>query len=72
MSQVSGTELHAWLAKHHPKLAKQVVFITGGAFTPKARDYLASVDNLTLEKPFNAAELRQRVANAVRIGRQQN
>lgn len=53
MPRVSGVDLHKWLVQFNPKLAKQVIFITGGAFTPRAWDYLNKVDNLRLEKPFD-------------------
>jgi signal transduction histidine kinase/CheY-like chemotaxis protein len=62
MSTMSGTDLHEWLVAHHPRLARQVVFLSGGAFTPKASAYLTSVGNIKLEKPVDKAELI-RVAN---------
>ena len=65
MPEMSGMELHAWLAAHHPALAEQVVFVTGGAFTPRATDYLTSVGNLRIEKPFDAANLTRLVAELV-------
>jgi hypothetical protein len=37
------------------------VFMTGGAFTPAAREYLDAVPNIRLEKPFDARGLRQAV-----------
>ena len=38
MPNVSGMDLHRWLAESFPEVATRVVFITGGAFTPRARD----------------------------------
>jgi hypothetical protein len=35
------------------------VFITGGAFTPKAREYLTRVSNVHLEKPFEVASFKK-------------
>jgi len=49
-----------------------LIFMTGGAFTTRARDYLASVSNLTIEKPFEAALLREQLAAAVQSARQRN
>ncbi len=69
MTGVSGIEFHAWLAGHQPRLADRLVFITGGAFTPKAREYLASVGNFTIQKPFDVGLLRQRLAEMVRVAR---
>ncbi len=54
MPSVSGMDLHAWLAGHDPALAVRMVFMSGGAFTPKAREFLARVPNLRLEKPLEA------------------
>jgi PAS domain S-box-containing protein len=59
MPRVSGMELHAWLAERDAELAAQVVFITGGAFTPGASEYLARVGNLRLEKPFDTAAFKK-------------
>jgi two-component system, cell cycle sensor histidine kinase and response regulator CckA len=69
MPQMSGMELHAWLATHDPLLAKQMVFMSGGAFTPKAMSYLARVDNLRLEKPFDMLTLMRLVAARVTASR---
>ena len=65
MPGMSGMALHEWLVSHKPSLAKQVIFVTGGAFTPKAAEYLASVGNATFEKPFDADALKKRVGDMV-------
>jgi len=69
MSGMSGMALHAWLTERDPWLARQVVFVTGGAFTPRASEYLASVGNLRLEKPVDASELKRLVSDLVRASR---
>ncbi|MFH1807618.1 MAG: PAS domain S-box protein [Pseudomonadota bacterium] len=69
MPDMTGMDLHRWLAGHNPALARQVVFVTGGAFTPKASEYLGRVDNLRVEKPFDAANLRRLVGELVRAVR---
>jgi CheY-like chemotaxis protein len=65
MPDMTGTELHAWLAGQFPVLAERVVFASGGAFDPKTRDYLSRIDNLVLEKPYAPAELRRVVSLAM-------
>jgi CheY-like chemotaxis protein len=65
MPDLSGMDLHDWLASNHPFLAKQFIFITGGVFTPRAREYLNKVDNIRLEKPFNIAEFKEVVSELV-------
>lgn len=62
MSDLSGMELHQWLATARPALSRRVAFVTGGAFTPHARDYLSRVEVPRIDKPFEPAELRRRVA----------
>ena len=65
MPELSGPELHAWLAARHPALARRVVFVSGGAFTPEASEYLESVENRQLGKPFEVRELQALVAEMV-------
>jgi PAS domain S-box-containing protein len=72
MAPMSGIEFHAWLAVEHPLLARQLVFITGGAFTANAREYLASVGNLIVQKPFDAKTLRVQVSKMIHASRVAN
>jgi PAS domain S-box-containing protein len=65
MPKASGMDLHTWLSKENPQLAKQVVFITGGAFTSRAREYLKQVDNIRLEKPFDVANFKRTVSEMI-------
>ncbi|MFO0748470.1 MAG: response regulator [Myxococcota bacterium] len=66
MPDVTGMDLHAELLKSAPEQARRVVFMTGGAFTPRARDFLDSVPNLHLEKPFDSNQLFAVVTRALR------
>ena len=65
MPEMTGMDLHAWLVGHSPALARRVVFISGGAFTPSASEYLARVGNLKLDKPFDPRKLLELVADLV-------
>ncbi len=58
MPRLSGMELHAWLAEQDRGLAQRLVFVTGGAFTPEARDYVRREGVPCLQKPFELAPLR--------------
>ncbi|MDP1823445.1 MAG: PAS domain S-box protein [Archangium sp.] len=69
MPEVTGVDLHAWLERHAPVLARRLVFISGGAFTPSASDYLATVSNLRLDKPFDPLQLLELVTRLVRAAR---
>jgi PAS domain S-box-containing protein len=71
----SGMDLHKWLVDADPDLAKNLLFITGGTFTTKSREYLAQVSNLQIEKPFDVKNF-QRLVNklivAARAKKDQN
>jgi len=58
MPSMTGMELHDELARREPALAARMSFLTGGAFTPRARAFLAEVPNPRLEKPFDPQGLR--------------
>jgi PAS domain S-box-containing protein len=63
MPEMTGWEFHAELVKQWPERAGDVVFVTGGAFTAGARDFLGRVDNPRLEKPFDPKALRELVGS---------
>jgi CheY-like chemotaxis protein len=65
MPEMSGMDVHRWLASEHPRLAQKMVFMTGGTFTPRARRFLAEVDNPCLDKPFDLSHLRSIVAEGI-------
>ncbi len=69
MAGMTGMDLHAWLGVHYPSLAARVVFGTGGAFTREASEYVAQVDNLRLEKPYERTKLLQLVTELVAAAR---
>jgi CheY-like chemotaxis protein len=66
MPHMTGMDLHAELLRAVPEQAAQMVFLTGGAFTPHARAFLAGVPNHRLHKPFDTQELRSLVNDRVR------
>jgi PAS domain S-box-containing protein len=66
MPVMTGMDLYAEMMRSAPKLAAHVVFMTGGAFTPRARAFLESVVNPCLEKPLDMGKLRSLVARAGR------
>jgi PAS domain S-box-containing protein len=66
MPQRSGMDFHSQLARSYPEQAERMVFFTGGAFTPKAREFLERVDNHRLEKPIDGTELRALINGLVR------
>ena len=58
MPQVTGMEVHAAILAMAPELAAKMVFVTGGAFTESARQFLDTTPNPRIEKPFDLKVLR--------------
>jgi PAS domain S-box-containing protein len=65
MPDVTGMDLHRTLAAQAPDQAERMVLITGGAFTPSAVRFLDEVPNPRVEKPFDAAQVREVVRRVV-------
>lgn len=66
MPVMTGMDLYAEVVRRAPRLVGRLVFMTGGAFTPRARAFLESVANPCLEKPLDTSKLRSLVARAGR------
>jgi signal transduction histidine kinase len=66
MPQVTGMDLHDELTRIAPDQAERMVFMTGGAFTSRAREFLEQARNPRLEKPFDTATLRALVHSMLR------
>lgn len=62
MPDISGMDVYGRIRSARPALEGRFVFMTGGAFTPKAREFLESVANEQITKPFSLRELRTLVA----------
>ncbi len=58
MPDMTGMQVHAELEITDPATAATMVFLTGGAFTGQAREFLDRVTNPCLDKPFDVAKLR--------------
>lgn len=58
MPHMTGMDLHADLTRLAPEVVDRMVFMTGGAFTSAAREFLDRVPNARLEKPFDISNLR--------------
>jgi two-component system, cell cycle sensor histidine kinase and response regulator CckA len=64
MPGMDGIRFQAELARLAPDLAAGIVFVTGGATTPEAADFLSRTPNTCVAKPFTSQELRAAVAAA--------
>lgn len=65
MPGFTGMDLYQWLADEHPELTGRIVFVTGGAFTPRAGKLLKEVPNLRLQKPFRREMIRTLVQKMI-------
>jgi PAS domain S-box-containing protein len=66
MPQVTGMQFHGELMRLDANQAARVVFVTGGAFTVSAREFLDQAPNPRIEKPFDLKHLRALVNELVR------
>jgi PAS domain S-box-containing protein len=66
MPLMNGMDFHAELARSIPEQAARMIFVTGGAFTQGATDFLHEVPNERLEKPFDATSVRALVQRYLR------
>ena len=57
MPEVSGMDMRDMVERIAPDQVEKMVFMTGGAFTNKAREFFDRVANPTIEKPFDKAAL---------------
>jgi CheY-like chemotaxis protein len=60
MPGMDAPALYEELLEVAPAQAERMVFMTGGAFTARARDFLERVPNARVDKPFDVAALRAR------------
>jgi CheY-like chemotaxis protein len=65
MPDCTGMELYEAVAALSPALAERTIFLTGGAFTEGAREFLARPGIRSLEKPFDVDLLRAAVRELV-------
>jgi CheY-like chemotaxis protein len=66
MPEMTGMDLFAELEKVAPEQAARMVFVSGGAFTPRAREFLERVPNARVEKPIDLQNLRLLLRNLSR------
>jgi PAS domain S-box-containing protein len=57
MPQMTGIDLHNELRKVASDQAERMIFLTGGAFTPRGRAFLDDVPNPRVDKPFDPRAL---------------
>ena len=68
MPEMTGMELHAELLRAAPDQARAIIFLTGGAFTAGAQEFLDNVENQRIEKPFESAYLAAVIDDRMSVG----
>ena len=59
MPDMTGMDLHAELRARHRALLEPIVFLTGGAFTQRAKQFLETAETPWIEKPVDMRALRE-------------
>ena len=66
MPGMDGPELYDAMALVVPDQLERTIFLTGGAYTPRAQSFLARITNEQMEKPFEFEVLRATLARLMR------
>jgi signal transduction histidine kinase len=65
MPGISGMDLHQKLSENRPATAERMVFMTGGTFTERSREFVHRVSNSCIDKPIDVQQLRALVAKRI-------
>jgi CheY-like chemotaxis protein len=58
MPEITGMDVYAHATRARADIGQRFVFMTGGTFSPRARDFLDQVPNERLDKPFDLQTVR--------------
>ena len=64
MPEMTGMDVYRAALQRSTPMHERIVFMTGGAFTQRARDFLESVPNFRIEKPFELGHLERTIYEA--------
>jgi two-component system cell cycle sensor histidine kinase/response regulator CckA len=65
MPDLDGPGFYEALQADGRGLEKRIVFMTGGAFTPRARQFLSSIPNVCVDKPLSIRSVEEVVREMV-------
>ena len=65
MPDMTGMDVYDALFASSPEQAGRMVFVTGGAFTNRAKEFLEKVPNRKLSKPVDLSVLRSLARESV-------
>lgn len=68
MPEMTGMEFYQRLQAEKPELSARVIFMSGGAFSPEAREFLATHPGRTVDKPFETRAFRQLIDEVIGDG----
>jgi PAS domain S-box-containing protein len=69
MPRLTGADIHEHVARERPGRERRFIFVTGGMYTPRDRDYLERLPNARLPKPFAVADVLAAIHKVCREGR---
>ena len=67
MPEMTGMDVYRAALQRATPMNDRIVFMTGGAFTQRARDFLESVPNMRIEKPFDLGHLERTIYEAAEL-----
>jgi hypothetical protein len=62
MSDMSGPVIFERATARDAKLRERFVFLTGGAFTARARAFIEDTTNVVIQKPYDLTRIRKLIA----------
>jgi CheY-like chemotaxis protein len=65
MPEMSGSDVYAHAIEARADIGHRFVFMTGGTFNPRAREFLDHVPNERIDKPFDLETVRNLVRTRV-------
>jgi PAS domain S-box-containing protein len=65
MEKIDGIDLYRRIHAEHPDLASRMIFLTGDAFISRTQQFLSSVPNRHIQKPFDPETLLDAIDDAV-------
>jgi len=68
MPEPSGIDVFERVSATHPELSDRFIFMTGGAFTPRARELVSRFPQRTIRKPFDLDLITRLVESGVEAG----
>jgi CheY-like chemotaxis protein len=65
MPTMTGMDFYEAVARTYPEQAERIIFVSGGAFAPRVRQFLERLPNKCLNKPIDGTQLRSTIDDMV-------